>query len=297
MSFLASKPLTATALSLVLAACASEPKIDASRLSSRSSVEINVSISDSGAARSGAFTKGEGGAGGAAGGAAAGLGMWGALGEVGLAALILAPGVVVGTAVVGAGIGAASGTAAGTNYTREDIDRAIQTVESAFAPQSFDKEFEAAVASKLQSKLQAGNGPCITTSSERQKCQRTGSSSVVKMNVSSRISASASQSGRGDLDFFTQSTLWTEPRGVISPDCVTLLYRYPAGNLFDLAANNGAPVQASYRRMLASMSEGLVDQMLGRPTSQASGKVTKSGKGRWAKESCDYTTRLLSSTR
>ena len=60
---------------------------------------------------------------------------------------------MVGTAVVGAGIGAASGTAAGTNYTREDIDRAIQTVESAFAPQSFDKEFEAAVASKLQSKL------------------------------------------------------------------------------------------------------------------------------------------------
>lgn len=261
----------------------------------RSSIEVKVALSDAGPAASGAFTKGEGAAGGAGAGAATGLGMWGYMGEVGLAVLVFAPAVIVGTTVVGAGIGAASGAAAGTNYTREDIDKAISVVWNSFSPAIFEYEFEGMMANQLRTRISGENAPCVTTSAERRKCARTANSSVFNVNMSSRITASKESPGGGELDFVTQSTFWTDPKGALSPDCVTFLYRHPAGNLFDLATNDGAPVQASFQRMLASMSDGMADRMFPAPNTQTRKNTASAVHGAWARESCDYATRLLSS--
>ena len=180
-----SRTVTGVAVALALGACAKQPDIDGTGLTKRSSVEVRASFSEKKETASGAYTKGEGAKSGALGGGAVGLGMW--ANELGFYALVLAPGVIVATAVAGAGIGAASGAAAGTNYTREDIDQAVATVDRSFAPERYSEEFEALLAADLRKRLETEGGPCAAARSERNRCSRTSNTTPASISRSANV--------------------------------------------------------------------------------------------------------------
>jgi hypothetical protein len=285
-----SRPVTGVVVALALGACAKQPEIDGTALAKRSSVEVSASFSEKKSTASGAYTKGEGAKSGALGGGAAGVGIW--ANELGVYALVLAPGVIVATAVAGAGIGAVSGAAAGTNYTREDIDQAVATVDRSFAPELYSEEFEVLMAAELRKRLETESGPCVAARSERNRCSRKSNRAVLHMSHAFQIGPAEKNASGGHLDFTAYMTFWSEPRGVVTPDCVTLIYRHPAGNLFDLAANDGAGVQASFRRMLPSLSDGLAERLVLTGETVAQKNAAKKT-GNWRLGTCDYTTRLL----
>ncbi len=227
-----------------LSACApSLPDINTANLASRSTINLSVRIVD-GDVRSTAYTRGEG----AVSGIGAGAG--GAL-EAGLSSADPF-GLALGVALVPvfATAGGIYGAASGTSRSREEIVRAVDTLNRAYQPSKFERAFEATLSNSLSTGLFDGVPPCFSTSSSRSSCPQGAQTSNLVIRTSFNLVPADSGAGSGNLDFIVQTLLTAEPKDVLQPECISLRYTNFAGNLFELAENNGQPMTTSLQSTL-----------------------------------------------
>ncbi len=182
-----------------------------------------------------AYTRGEGATAGIAAGA------WGGMEAVGLATDPY--GVALGIVLIPvfATVGGVAGAATGTSRSKEEITRALQTINRAYKPVKFEAAAEREIVKHLRNELFDNGRACLTNRSTRNSCPQGSNSSDLLLSMAFNLVPSESNgAGAGNVDFHGRVTVTTQPAGLVHPHCVTFTYRKFAGNIFDLAKNNGA---------------------------------------------------------
>ena len=219
----------------VLAACGAEhPKVELGALAARSTINVTTRISDTRKVTSAAYTRSEGAVAGAAGGASGAL--EGAITTADPWALPLA----ILLLPVFATVGGATGAASGTSHSREEIIMALTTVNQAYVPHKFERNAERHITVNLERNLFGKKGPCFSTRQTRSKCPQITSTSKLNISMAFNLVPARSGSGAGNVDYLGKITLDAQPDGVLRPECVSFIFRQFAGNIFDLAKNDGA---------------------------------------------------------
>ncbi len=249
--------------SLILTACAREPKIDAARLASQNSVRVEGRISPATSVSSNTTPRGQKAGSDATEGAAAGASVW-FEDPYGMAIAVAAPVVILATAAAGGLIGGAYGAATGSSATPEEINHAIATLNRNFRPAKVEGKFEVELAKAFRTRLKAATGTCIEARREKGGCRPTTTRGVVNVIASFQLAQSRADGAAGGLDLVSGVTLWADPRGLVEPNCISWTYRTRAGNLIELAKNGGAPMQRRLEQVLPAMAYDLTYLLLPR---------------------------------
>ncbi len=244
-----------SALIFTMVACSSSyQRVSTDGLATRSTINVVARISENGNVQSGAYTRGEGAAEGVVGGASAGV-IVAAEGLAGPQGLIMLPVGVLLTPVF-ATVGGVAGAASGTSKSREDIMQAVHTINRAYEPAKFEAIAEREIAKHLSDGFSGNKKACTTSRKTRKSCsQGPNSSELILYMTFNLVPSKSNGAGTGNIDVLGKITVTTKPLGLLKPNCIFFGYRSFAGNIFDLAKNNGAALDRKFFSAINQFSQ------------------------------------------
>ncbi|MBD3677397.1 MAG: hypothetical protein HUJ27_03240 [Rhodobacteraceae bacterium] len=277
-------PATWLALAALIPACTSHPRIEAGRLAARSAIEVQAHVTDRFSLETTAYSRSEGMAKGAVGGAAGGAAIW--MNELGFYALVLAPAAIPLTVAAGAGIGAVGGAVTGTSHSREDIELAKRALAQEFRPKRYERRLEAYMSHTLREDHFEDGAPCIASRAQGRRCPRDTGYTVLNVQFAFQFEPPRSGGGNGALDLVSYASVWADPHGVLSPECITWKYRHRVGNLFDLAQGGEEELDRVIHEIIPDFTAGLAQRVFDPRRSGAQNSPRPSKSGRWERQGC-----------
>ncbi len=233
---------------MMVACSATNQQVSTDGLATRSTINVVANISDARYVESGAYTRGEGAAAGVA------VGVLGGMEATGLATDPYGFAIGIALIPVFATVGVVAGAASGTSKSRKNITQALQTINQAYDPSKYEAMAEREIAKHLNDGLPKNNA-CVTSRTSRNRCSQDRYSSDLNLAMSFDLLPSKIKgAGAGNVDFYSRVTVTTKPSGLTQPDCISFTYREYAGNIFDLAQNNGTALESKFSSVIYSFA-------------------------------------------